>query len=87
MASRIQAMRQLLREELASAGSQLDWSHITNQIGMFAFTGLTASQVEKLIAEHAVFLTKDGRISLAGINAGNAAYVAKAIFAVTKDAA
>lgn len=78
-------MRQLLRDELANAGSTLDWAHITDQIGMFAFTGLTAPQVEKLIAEHAVFMTKDGRISLAGINSGNAEYVAKAIHEVTKD--
>jgi aspartate aminotransferase len=84
MAARILAMRQLLRDELLAAGSTLDWSHITDQIGMFAFTGLSAAQVEKLIAAHFVFLTKDGRISLAGVNPANAAYIADAIHTVTK---
>ena len=41
MASRIKDMRSLLVEELKGAGSTLDWSHITDQIGMFAFTGMT----------------------------------------------
>jgi aspartate/tyrosine/aromatic aminotransferase len=31
-----------------------------------------------------VFLTKDGRISLAGVNPANAAYIADAIHTVTK---
>lgn len=39
MANRIGSMRKLLVEELKAAGSTHDWSHITSQIGMFAFTG------------------------------------------------
>jgi aspartate aminotransferase, mitochondrial len=48
MADRIIKMRALLRENLEKAGSKHDWSHITNQIGMFAYTGLTPEQMEKL---------------------------------------
>ncbi|VCU40375.1 Bgt-780 [Blumeria graminis f. sp. tritici] len=48
MASRIIKMRALLREELEKLGSSHDWCHITNQIGMFAYTGLTPVQMEKL---------------------------------------
>lgn len=33
---------------------------------MFCFTGLTPAQVEKLTKEHHIYLTKDGRISVAG---------------------
>ena len=33
---------------------------------MFCFTGLTPEQVAKLVSEHHVYLTKDGRISVAG---------------------
>lgn len=84
MAARIASMRQLLRDELAAAGSTLSWQHITDQIGMFAFTGLSAAQVERLIVEHHVYLTKDGRISIAGVNPGNAKYIAQAIHAVTQ---
>ena len=39
MANRIGSMRTLLVDELKKAGSTHDWSHITSQIGMFAYTG------------------------------------------------
>lgn len=41
MSSRMSAMRTGLVDNLKSAGSTIDWSHITNQIGMFAFTGMS----------------------------------------------
>jgi len=44
MSGRIQEMRTALVGELAAVGSKHDWSHITNQIGMFAYTGLTKDQ-------------------------------------------
>jgi aspartate aminotransferase len=83
MAERIGGMRLRLREEIEAAGSKHDWSHVTSQIGMFAFTGMTAAMCDELTAEHAIYLTKDGRISIAGLNAGNVATVARAIHAVT----
>lgn len=51
MADRIITMRALLKKELESLGSKHDWSHITSQIGMFAYTGLTAEQMDKLAKE------------------------------------
>lgn len=45
MADRIITVRSNLRENLKREGSQRDWSHITDQIGMFCFTGLTQPQV------------------------------------------
>jgi aspartate aminotransferase, mitochondrial len=53
--------------------------------GMFCFSGLTEEQVEQLRTIHHIYLTKDGRISMAGINTGNVEYIAKAIVDVTKD--
>ena len=44
---------------------------------------MTAAMCDELTAEHAIYLTKDGRISIAGLNAGNVATVARAIHAVT----
>jgi aspartate aminotransferase len=41
-------------------------------------------QVEKLTGEHHVYLTKDGRISMAGISSHNVDYLAEAIHLVTK---
>jgi aspartate/tyrosine/aromatic aminotransferase len=51
MAERIITMRALLKKELEDLGSKHDWSHITSQIGMFAYTGLTPEQMDKLAKE------------------------------------
>lgn len=83
MAERIIKMRALLKEKLEQLGSKKDWSHITSQIGMFAYTGLNAEQMSKLAEEHSVYATKDGRISVAGITSGNVGRLAEAIFKVT----
>lgn len=83
MADRIIKMRAVLKEHLTKLGSTLNWSHITDQIGMFCYTGLSSEQVQRLTNEFHVYLTKDGRISIAGINEGNVERLAKAIHQVT----
>jgi len=40
--------------------------------------------VERLTKEFSIYLTKDGRISVAGISSGNVGYLANAIHQVTK---
>lgn len=82
MADRIITMRALLKENLEKLGSKHDWSHITSQIGMFAYTGLTPEQMDALAQEHSVYATKDGRISVAGITSENVGRLAEAIFKV-----
>ncbi|KAG9246884.1 glutamate oxaloacetate transaminase 2 [Calycina marina] len=82
MADRIITMRALLKKELENLGSKHDWSHITSQIGMFAYTGLTPEQMDKLAKDHSVYATKDGRISVAGITSANVKRLAAAIHAV-----
>ncbi|KAI8958284.1 aspartate aminotransferase [Daldinia sp. FL1419] len=82
MADRIISMRALLKENLEKLGSAHDWSHITSQIGMFAYTGLDAASMEKLAKEHSVYATKDGRISVAGITTDNVGRLAEAIYKV-----
>ncbi|KAJ8917470.1 hypothetical protein NQ315_005517 [Exocentrus adspersus] len=84
MADRIISVRTKLRDNLKKEGSTRNWDHITNQIGMFCFTGMKAPEVEKIIKEHSVYLTKDGRISMAGVTSKNVDYLARAIHAVTK---
>ena len=83
MADRIIAMRSMLVGALHDAGSLHDWSHITKQIGMFSFTGLTPKQVERLREEYHVYMTGDGRISMAGITSKNVKYLAESIHAVS----
>jgi len=83
MADRIRDMRTKLVAKLAEVGSEHDWSHVAGQIGMFAFTGMSEDMVDALTEKYKIFLTRDGRISLAGLNDDNLEYVAKAIHEVT----
>jgi len=46
MSGRINDMRHKLTNELTKLNNSKDWSHITKQIGMFAYTGLTPDQVQ-----------------------------------------
>ena len=86
MSGRIKDMRKALREHLEKYnGKEGSWKHITEQIGMFSFTGLTEKQVLKIRDEAHVYITKNGRISMAGLNTGNVEYVAKAIDKVVKE--
>ncbi|XP_034975873.2 aspartate aminotransferase, mitochondrial [Zootoca vivipara] len=84
MADRIIGMRTQLVANLKKEGSPHNWQHITDQIGMFCFTGLKPEQVERLTKEFSVYMTKDGRISVAGVTSGNVAYLAHAIHQVSK---
>jgi aspartate/tyrosine/aromatic aminotransferase len=88
MANRIIEMRQalldgLVKRKTPSPTKSGDWKHITEQIGMFSFTGLNAQQVKRLIEHHHIYLTSDGRISMAGLNPSNVDYVAEAIHEVS----
>lgn len=83
MADRIISMRTLLRQRLAEAGSRLPWGHITDQIGMFAYSGMTPEMVDALAAKHHIYMTRNGRISMAGVNTHNVGRLAEAMHAVT----
>lgn len=90
MSYRIIEMRKelykLLQEDLktpAPAGRQ-DWGHIKEQIGMFSFTGLNPQQSKRLIDEHSIYLTANGRISMAGLNTGNIRTFAEAVDQVVR---
>jgi len=82
MADRIIDMRAALVSELKALGNKSDWSHVTNQIGMFAYTGLDKAQTEEIAKNYSVYMTADGRISIAGLNTKNVSYVAEAIHSV-----
>jgi len=73
-----------LKEALISQGSKLKWEHVTDQIGMFCFSGLTPEQVDRLTNEFHIYLTRNGRISMAGVTTKDIPYLAEAIHAVTK---
>jgi aromatic-amino-acid transaminase len=74
MRTRLVKMRHSLAELL-----QGKFDFISRQKGMFSYTGLSRSQVEKLISEFGIYLPEDGRINIAGLNLDNLHYVANAI--------
>ncbi|KAG8217816.1 aspartate amino-transferase [Butyriboletus roseoflavus] len=78
MAHRIISMREelyrLLTEELKTPGK---WDHITKQIGMFSFTGMNAEQSQAMVETAHVYMTPNGRISMAGLNSRNVRYFAE----------
>merc|ERR1712066_974755 len=86
MADRILEVRSLLRKGLEDKGTPGTWHHITDQIGMFSFTGLTESQCQRLIDKHHIYLLKSGRISLAGLNKGNIQYMVDSVDEAVRNA-
>lgn len=83
MSDRMNSMRTGLVNELKAAGSTHDWSHVTDQIGMFAYTGMSEKQVMEIRKNHSIYMTADGRISIAGLNTGNLKYCAEAFHKAT----
>ncbi|XP_047251681.1 aspartate aminotransferase, chloroplastic isoform X3 [Capsicum annuum] len=80
MAGRIKSVRQKLYDSLSVKDkSGKDWSFILKQIGMFSFTGLSKAQSESITNKWHVYMTKDGRISLAGLSSAKCEYLADAI--------
>jgi len=60
------------------------WEHIITQIGMFAYTGLTAEHVASLLSDHHVYLTPDGRMAICGLRSVTVPAVVKAMDAVLR---
>jgi len=81
MSARIAAMRIQLRAALeGGGGAPGDWSHVTRQIGMFSFLGLTEAQCEAMIRRHHVYpFPANSRISVAGLSTQTCGQLAAAI--------
>ena len=82
MRDRIRAMRHSLAEKLKARGVAQDFSFITQQRGMFSYTGLSADQVARLQKEFGVYAVSSGRICVAALNARNIDYVVDAVASV-----
>lgn len=87
MADRIKEMRQALYDRLVSKGTPGTWNHIVDQIGMFSFTGLSPEQCKTLVDKYHIYLTMNGRISIAGLNASNIEYFADSMDWVVRNVA
>ena len=79
MRVRIKAMRQKLVEGLKAAGVKQDMGFITQQIGMFSYSGLSKDQMVRLRNEFGVYGTDTGRMCVAALNSKNIGYVCESI--------
>ncbi len=79
MRVRIKAMRQKLVDGLKAAGVKQDMSFITDQIGMFSYSGLSKDQMQRLRSEFGVYGTDAGRMCVAALNSKNIDHVCASI--------
>ncbi|HET6827257.1 MAG TPA: amino acid aminotransferase [Ramlibacter sp.] len=79
MRTRIKQMRVALVEKLKGAGVKQDMGFITDQIGMFSYSGLSKDQMVRLRNEFGVYGTDTGRMCVAALNSKNIDYVCQSI--------
>jgi aromatic-amino-acid transaminase len=79
MRVRIKQMRSALVERLKAAGVKQDMGFITDQIGMFSYSGLTKDQMVRLRNEFGVYGTDTGRMCVAALNNQNIDHVCRSI--------
>ncbi len=79
MRVRIKTMRQKLVDGLKAAGVKKDMGFITQQIGMFSYSGLTKDQMTRLRDEFGVYGTDTGRMCVAALNSKNIDHVCASI--------
>ena len=84
MRVRIKEMRQKLVDGLKAAGVKQDMGFITEQIGMFSYSGLSKDQMVRLRNEFGVYGTDTGRMCVAALNSKNIAHVCASIAKVVQ---
>jgi aromatic-amino-acid transaminase len=82
MRLRIKQMRAALLDKLKAAGVKQDMSFITQQQGMFSYSGLNKEQMQRLRSEFGIYGVDSGRICVAALNHKNLDAVVAAIAAV-----
>jgi len=64
---------------LKARGVDQDFGFLLHQRGMFSYTGLSATQVERMRADFGVYAVATGRICVAALNDRNVDTVCEAI--------
>ncbi|MEX1057413.1 MAG: aminotransferase class I/II-fold pyridoxal phosphate-dependent enzyme, partial [Natronospirillum sp.] len=82
MRNRINGLRTGLVEALQAQGVAQDFSFISEQKGMFSFSGLNKEQVVKLRETYGIYMVGSGRINIAGIRKSNVKALCEAIASV-----
>nr|XP_040051311.1 putative aspartate aminotransferase, cytoplasmic 2 [Gasterosteus aculeatus aculeatus] len=68
---RCMLIREILRERLRLLGTPGCWDHLTQQGGLYCFTGLNGEQVDFLSKKRHVYLLPDGCLNVSAINSRN----------------
>ena len=84
MRKRIAETRIMLRAKMEELQVTVDLSFLTEQRGMFSYTGFSTEQVERLRDEFGVYTAGDGRINIAGVGSKNIDYVATSFATVMR---
>ena len=84
MRERIRSMRHALVGKLQAAGVRSELGYITQQMGMFSYSGLSKGQMQRLRSEFGVYGVDSGRICVAAINSRNIDAVAAALAQVIR---
>jgi len=84
--ARVSRMRALLRAALEARGTPGGWAHVTEQRGMFSYTGLTPEQADRMVDDFHVYMLRSGRVNMAGLSEATVAACADAIHAVVTGA-
>ena len=71
MRQRINGMRTLFAETMKAKNAPRDFSFITQQRGMFSFSGLSPMEVDELRTKYAIYIVNSGRINVAGMTTAN----------------
>ncbi|XP_056425148.1 aspartate aminotransferase, cytoplasmic-like isoform X2 [Hyla sarda] len=80
---RLMIVREKIREKLRLLETLKCWDHLNKQAGLFAYMGLTSSQVDILAKNKHIYLSEHGQMNISGLNASNLDYVAQSIHDVT----
>jgi aromatic-amino-acid transaminase len=79
MRNRIREMRIQLVEKVQTRAPGFDFGFVTQQRGMFSYSGLSKQAVARLRDEFSIYAVDTGRICVAALNSHNIDYVANAI--------
>ncbi len=75
-------LREALAAALRAASGSDRFGFLAAHRGMFSRLGATEAQVERLRAEHGIYMVSDSRLNIAGLNAATVPVLASAILSV-----
>lgn len=76
MRERMNEMRRLLSDRIRARSNAVDVNYLTQQRGMFSYTGLDRHKIIAMRETDGVYLLESGRLCVAGLNHGNLEHVA-----------